>query len=180
MNRSGVSVVSRAGASPLQSDGIVLRRISGSGGHRLTVHNRWTYDAKMEVPEERVARFGRDQDASFRRRFPRIGEVKMAYRWAGRLCLSKNSVPAFGEVEDGIYSGLPERARDSERLPGLVPSIWRPAPILKLLMICLVMMHRRNCRLNRLLPSVLISFCAGGSSGGKNFGAVHPSVAGPG
>ena len=28
----------------------------------------------------------------------------MAYRWAGRLCLSKNSVPAFGEVEDGIIA----------------------------------------------------------------------------
>ena len=94
----------RWGITPSDPMGSSLRRISGIGGHRLTVRNRWTYDAKMEVPEERVARFGRDQDASFRRRFPQIGEVKMAYRWAGRLCLSKNSVPAFGEVEDGIYS----------------------------------------------------------------------------
>jgi glycine/D-amino acid oxidase-like deaminating enzyme len=28
----------------------------------------------------------------------------MAYRWGGRLCLSWNGVPAFGEVERGIFS----------------------------------------------------------------------------
>lgn len=94
----------RWGITPSDPMGSSLRRISGIGGDRLTVRNRWTYDAEMEIPEERVARFGHDQDESFRRRFSQIGEVKMAYRWAGRLCLSRNSVPAFGEVEDGIYS----------------------------------------------------------------------------
>ncbi|MGC6485567.1 MAG: NAD(P)/FAD-dependent oxidoreductase [Candidatus Puniceispirillales bacterium] len=94
----------RWGVTPSDPMGSSLRRISGIGGDRITVRNRWTYDASMEVPEERVARFGRDQDESFRRRFASIGEVRMAYRWAGRLCLSRNSVPAFGEVEDGIIS----------------------------------------------------------------------------
>ena len=28
----------------------------------------------------------------------------MEYRWGGLLCLSRNDVPAFGEVEKGIYS----------------------------------------------------------------------------
>lgn len=94
----------RWGITPSDPMGSSLRRVSGIGGDRITVRNRWTYDASMEVPEERVIKFGRDQDESFRRRFPQIADVKMAYRWSGRLCLSYNSVPAFGEVEDGIYS----------------------------------------------------------------------------
>ena len=28
------------------------------------------------------------------------------YRWGGRLCLSLNSVPAFGELEEGVYSAV--------------------------------------------------------------------------
>lgn len=28
----------------------------------------------------------------------------MEYRWSGRLCLSRNSVPAFGEVEKNWFS----------------------------------------------------------------------------
>ena len=28
----------------------------------------------------------------------------MAYRWSGHLCLSRNSVPAFGEIERQWYS----------------------------------------------------------------------------
>ena len=28
----------------------------------------------------------------------------MEYRWAGRLCLSRNDAPAFGEIDDGLFS----------------------------------------------------------------------------
>ena len=28
----------------------------------------------------------------------------MEYRWSGQICLSWNSVPAFGEVEEGLYA----------------------------------------------------------------------------
>ena len=28
----------------------------------------------------------------------------MDYRWGGSLCLSRNGSPAFGEVEQGVYS----------------------------------------------------------------------------
>ena len=27
----------------------------------------------------------------------------MEYRWGGRLCLSWNGVPVFGEIEDGLF-----------------------------------------------------------------------------
>ena len=28
----------------------------------------------------------------------------MEYRWGGRLCLSRNGVPAFGEIEKGLFA----------------------------------------------------------------------------
>ena len=30
--------------------------------------------------------------------------VEMIHRWGGRLCLSRNDVPAFGMLEPGLYS----------------------------------------------------------------------------
>ena len=34
----------------------------------------------------------------------RISGVEMEHRWGGHLCLSLNNVPAFGEVEEGLFS----------------------------------------------------------------------------
>ena len=58
----------------------------------------------MEVDAERIATFWKDHDCSFRRRFPMLGDVGMTHSWGGRLCLSRNSVLAFGEVEPGLFS----------------------------------------------------------------------------
>lgn len=33
-----------------------------------------------------------------------LAGVEMDYRWGGLLCLSWNSVPAFGEIEPGLFS----------------------------------------------------------------------------
>ena len=33
-----------------------------------------------------------------------LADVDFQYSWGGHLCLSLNAVPAFGEVEDGIYA----------------------------------------------------------------------------
>ena len=92
------------GITPSDPMGSTIRRHDGIGGNRLIVRNRWTFDPSMEVPEARIKAFGKDQDRSFARRFPQLSDVKMAYRWSGHLCLSRNSVPAFGEVEQNFYS----------------------------------------------------------------------------
>ena len=92
------------GITPSDPMGSTIRRHDGIGGNRLIVRNRWTFDPSMEVPDKRIAEFGRDQDKAFRRRFPMLGDVEMAYRWSGHLCLSRNSVPAFGEVEKNWFS----------------------------------------------------------------------------
>ena len=34
--------------------------------------------------------------------------LPLEFSWAGALCLSRNHVPAFGEVEEGLYSACCE------------------------------------------------------------------------
>ena len=88
-------------ADPL---GSTVRRVSGVGGDRILVRNRFHYSPTIEATEEDVAWASRDHDRSFAARFPMLDGVEMEHRWGGRLCLSWHGVPAFGEVENGIFS----------------------------------------------------------------------------
>ena len=92
------------GITPSDPMGSTIRRHDGYGGNRLVIRNRWTYDPSMTTSDRQIDAFGRDQDKAFQRRFPMLADVKMAYRWSGRLCLSRNSSPAFGEVAPSLYS----------------------------------------------------------------------------
>lgn len=94
----------RWGVTPADPMGSTVRRISGTGGDRIIVRNRFTYDPSLQVSDARVARMARDHDKAFAARFPQLAGVEMEYRWSGRLCLSRNGVPALGEVEQGLYS----------------------------------------------------------------------------
>ena len=94
----------RWGVLPADPMGTTVRRISGTGGDRIVVRNRFTYDPGMEVSDTRLQAVARDHDKSFRARFPMLPDVTMDYRWGGRLCLSWNGVPAFGEIEEGLFS----------------------------------------------------------------------------
>ena len=88
-------------ADPMGSS---VRRLSGSGGDRLMVRNRFTYDPSMEVSNHRINSVAKDHRKAFDKRFPMLANVPMEYSWGGRLCLSQNGVFAAGEVEDGVYS----------------------------------------------------------------------------
>ncbi len=90
--------------TPADPMGTTVRRISGIGGDRIVVRNRFTYDPRMEVPAARLARVAQDHRLAWRARFPMLAEVGMDYCWGGRLCLSLNGVAALGEVEEGLYS----------------------------------------------------------------------------
>ena len=92
------------GITPSDPMGSTVRRISGTGGDRIIVRNRASFAPGLEVPNDIVARMGQDHDKAFRARFPMLDGVGMEYRWAGRLCLSLNDVPAFGEVEPGLIA----------------------------------------------------------------------------
>jgi len=94
------------GATPADPMGTTVRRISGTGGDRIVIRNRFTYDPSMEVSAARIASVGRDHDKAFAARFPMLNGVEMEYRWGGRLCLSRNDAPAFGEVDKGLFSAV--------------------------------------------------------------------------
>lgn len=94
----------RWGCTPSDPMGTSVRRVSGMGGDRVVVRNRFTFDPKMQVSDRRIRRVSRDHDRAFAARFPSLAGVEMAFRWGGRLCLSYNGVPAFGELEPRLYS----------------------------------------------------------------------------
>lgn len=94
------------GILPADPMGTTVRRVSSfwGCGDRLTVRNRFTLNQSMEVGDREMASVVKAHDRAFAARFPMLNGVEMEHRWGGRLCLSWNSVPAFGELEEGIYS----------------------------------------------------------------------------
>lgn len=94
---------------PADPMGATVRKITDRQGlGRIVVRTRFTYDPGMEVSAARVQGIARAQHKSFVARFPELAAVRMEYSWAGRLCLSLNNVPAFGELEEGLYSACVE------------------------------------------------------------------------
>ena len=93
---------------PADPMGATLRKITAHGRSRIVVRTRFTFDPSIRVSEARVARVAAGQRRSFDGRFPELKGVPFEYAWAGRLCLSRNHVPAFGEVEENLYSACCE------------------------------------------------------------------------
>lgn len=94
----------RWGVTPADPIGSTVRRICGTGGDRIVVRNRVSYHPNRECSEDRVAAYGRSHDKSFAARFPMLRGMEMEHRWGGQLCLAWNGAPAFGELEQGLYS----------------------------------------------------------------------------
>ncbi len=96
------------GLLPADPMGATLRKITGPDGARIVIRTRFTYDPSVQVSERRVAATAAQQRRSFDARFPGLAGLAFTHSWAGRLCLSLNHVPAFGEVEPGVFSACCE------------------------------------------------------------------------
>lgn len=94
----------RWGILPADPMGSTVRRVAGIGGDRIVVRSRFTYDPSMVVSDDRLHKMAPSHDRSFEARFPMLDGVDIQYRWGGRLCLSRNGVPAFGEIEKNIFA----------------------------------------------------------------------------
>ena len=92
------------GFTPADPIGSTVRRIDGSGGTRLVIRNRCTYEASLRLPANRLAQVRRDHERTFYTRFPMLAQVEMEYTWSGRLCLSRNEAWASGELAPGLFS----------------------------------------------------------------------------
>ncbi|TCU11706.1 NAD(P)/FAD-dependent oxidoreductase [Rhizobium sullae] len=93
---------------PADPMGATVRKITTNGLSRIVIRTRFTYDPGLKVSERRVASVAAEQRRSFDARFPGLESLPMEYSWAGALCLSRNHVPAFGEVEEGLFSACCE------------------------------------------------------------------------
>ncbi|RWC23418.1 MULTISPECIES: FAD-binding oxidoreductase [unclassified Mesorhizobium] len=87
------------GLIPADPMGSTIRRI----GDRIVVRNTFTYNPDMSTSEKQIRRIGAAHDRSFQTRFTMLGEIPMEFRWGGHLCLSLNSAPAFGEIEERVF-----------------------------------------------------------------------------
>jgi len=90
--------------TPADPLGTTVRRVSGTGGSRIIIRNRATYDPSLSVNDQRIEQVGTTHDQSFSNRFPMLKQVDMQYRWGGRLCLSRNSVSVFEEVDTNLFA----------------------------------------------------------------------------
>jgi len=92
------------GFTPADPIGSTVRRIDGTGGTRLAIRNRCTYEASLSLPGNRLGQVRRVHQRTFQARFPMLEDVEMEYTWSGRLCLSRNEAWASGELEPGLFS----------------------------------------------------------------------------
>ena len=88
------------GLIPAEPMGSTVRRF----GDRICVRNTFTYNPDMRTSDKQIDAIGKSHDRSFAARFPMLNGIAPEHRWGGHLCLSLNAVPAFGEVEKGVYA----------------------------------------------------------------------------
>lgn len=93
---------------PADPMGATVRKITTDGSSRIVMRTRFTYDRAVQVGEKRLAGIAAEQRTSLDARFPDLKDVQFEHVWAGRLCLSRNHVPAFGEIDKGLYSACCE------------------------------------------------------------------------
>lgn len=93
---------------PADAMGATVRKITSDGQSRIVLRTRYTYDTKVELSSRRMNAMAREHRRSFDARFPHLHDLGFEYTWAGRLCLSRNHAPAFGEIDDGLFSACCE------------------------------------------------------------------------
>lgn len=92
------------GITPSDPAATTMRKIEGTGGTRIITRNRMSYAPDMKINNSLLTKMGQTHVSSFDKRYPELSHVQQEYLWAGRLCLSRNGVSAFGEIEKGLFS----------------------------------------------------------------------------
>jgi glycine/D-amino acid oxidase-like deaminating enzyme len=92
------------GLTPADPLGSTVRRICGTGGDRIVIRNRFTYEPKMRPRKSVIEKVYRTHIKSFADRFPMLKDIKLIQTWGGHLTLSRNNVAAFGEIKPGLFS----------------------------------------------------------------------------
>ena len=89
------------GLIPGHPMGTTVRRLLED---RIVIRNTFTFNPDMQTTDTYLQEVGRRHERSFKNRFPMLPAVTMEYCWGGHLCLSRNSVSVFGELEKSVYA----------------------------------------------------------------------------
>ncbi|ATU95315.1 NAD(P)/FAD-dependent oxidoreductase [Phyllobacterium zundukense] len=93
---------------PADSMGATVRKFTTDGQARIAIRTKYTYETTITASPSRMEKMARAHLRSFEARFPGLSGVPFENTWSGRLCLSLNHVPAFGEIDEGLYSACCE------------------------------------------------------------------------
>lgn len=105
---AGLSGRDRWALLPADAMGATVRKITSGEQSRIAIRTKYTYETSVAVSEKRIAKMADEHRSSLDARFPGLRGIPFEHSWAGRLCLSRNHVPAFGEVEENLYSACCE------------------------------------------------------------------------
>lgn len=93
---------------PADAMGATVRKITSGGQSRIAIRTKYTYDTTLSLTEQRLSKMVDTHRRSLDARFPGLKGIGFEHSWAGRICLSRNHVPAFGEIEEGFFSACCE------------------------------------------------------------------------
>jgi glycine/D-amino acid oxidase-like deaminating enzyme len=82
----------RWGFTPSDPIGSTVRRIDGSGGTRLVIRNRCTYEPHLSLPADRLQPIAEAHARTFYRRFPMLKQVEMEP--VVKMALALHAVPS--------------------------------------------------------------------------------------
>ena len=92
------------GITPSDPSATTMRKFSGKGGTRIVTRNQMSYAPNLQIRESYLQTIAERHRLSFTKRYPALQHVEQEFVWSGRLCMSRNSAPAFGKLEDGLYA----------------------------------------------------------------------------
>jgi glycine/D-amino acid oxidase-like deaminating enzyme len=93
---------------PADAMGATVRKITSGGQSRIAIRTRYTYETTLDLTKRQLSKMVRAHRRSLDDRFPGLGGIPFEHSWSGRICLSLNHVPAFGEIEEGLFSACCE------------------------------------------------------------------------
>jgi len=92
------------GITPSDPSATTMRKFKGIGGTRIITRNQMSYAPSMKIADKCLDVISKRHQISFAKRYPDLTDIDQEYVWSGRLCMSRNSAPAFGVLENGLYS----------------------------------------------------------------------------
>ena len=85
--------------------GTTVRKIKvGKNQSRLLIRNTWRCRQNLESLNSDFKNSCQKHRKSFIGRFPNLNEIPFEFSWGGRVCLSLNGAPAFGELDENLFS----------------------------------------------------------------------------